>query len=162
MKLNDPQLTAAFRALEGSLRQAGYAADECAAIVEGAQERVADHLDAHPAARPAELVALVEAFHNPQLAPEALGDAKEDVRAARLAWVSLAGTLAGLVLFAPLVSALGGDGGAVMSLFALLVLPLTGQLAFFARHSVSGRRAGYAAAALLVLVALIFVAALLF
>lgn len=157
----DPRLQAALRALAIDLKTAGYSEAECDALVEGAAESAALLLETNPDASVDDALMKVREFHDPPLAPEAAKGDPQAARFALFAWASLGATIAGLLVGAPLFSAFGGDGGAVMSMFALVGLPLSGLFAYFGRRVPAGRQAGVGVLVLAGVLAMIFAAAVL-
>lgn len=145
----DPNLRAVLHELSTSLERSGYAEDERAAIVEGATEHAIDFIETHPNASFEERRALIMSYQDPDFAPDdvpaAALESDPTAQFAKYAWVALSVTLLGIAGLSPILDAMGSDGGAVMSLFAMIGFPVTLFLSYLARRSGVGRAAGYVA-----------------
>jgi hypothetical protein len=152
MTRQDPKLKAALKSLEQCLRRQGYQQSERSAVLDGASERIEIFIDSNPEATHDDLLAILDEFGDPQIAPDK--DASEtEVQAANLSLIAACVTLVGIVIISPVIGSMGGDGGAILSLFALFGVPVAGLMAYFAR----GTRKGRLAASLTLLVALVLI-----
>jgi hypothetical protein len=159
MILESAEVRTALKALHKDLQRAGYAEDERRAIVEGAEERVAAHYEADPDAPQSDALDLIASFRDPQLGPDPDQVDRQGAGAARMAWVALGLTAVGILGFAPVMTAIGSDGGAVMMLFAIIGLPVSALLAFAGRRTPSGRLVGVATLTVTALLTLMVAAA---